>query len=88
MHQNRLAAAVDRCPPSMFSLVMATGIVAIATGHAGLRGVDEPVRNHLPAAADAARGQLPRAHLHSAPGAALRPRLNVTFYQALSAILR
>ncbi|WP_427912381.1 tellurite resistance/C4-dicarboxylate transporter family protein [Ramlibacter sp. MMS24-I3-19] len=39
MHQHRLAAITDRCPPPMFALVMATGIVGIATGHAGLREV-------------------------------------------------
>ena len=39
MHHNRLAAAADCCPPSMFSLVMATGIVGIAMGHAGLHAV-------------------------------------------------
>ena len=38
----------------------------------GVRAVDEPVRDHLPAAADRSRGRLPAADLHPAPGAAVR----------------
>ena len=36
------------------------------------RALDQPQRDHLPAAAHASRRRLPRAHLHAGPRAALR----------------
>ena len=39
--------------------------------HGGLRALDQPVRDHLPAAAHRRGGRLPRAHLHARRRAAL-----------------
>ena len=40
--------------------------------HAGVRALDEPQRDHLPARAHGARRRLPRAHLHARRRAAVR----------------
>ena len=43
-----------------------------ATRRCSLRALDQPERNHLPAAAHRRRRRLPRAHLHARPRAAVR----------------
>ena len=48
----------------------AQGLERCADGR--LRTLDQPQRDHLPAAAHASRRRLPRAHLHAGPRAAFR----------------